>query len=91
MQSYGGAQLAAPTWLTFAITTAPTPSPRGTSGGLRVSTTSSAAGATARIAVIVQTGVGFLSDSYCDSDDKTQPDVGMQQQMSAKTAMGEQL
>ena len=30
-------------------------------GGLRVSTTSSAAGATARIAVIVQTGVGFLS------------------------------
>ena len=30
-------------------------------GGLRVSTTSSAAGATARIAVIVQTGCGFLS------------------------------
>lgn len=30
-------------------------------GGLRVSTSSSAAGATARIAVIVQTGCGFLS------------------------------
>ena len=35
-------------------------------GGLRVSTTSSAAGATARIAVIVQTGVGFLSGG-CNS------------------------
>ena len=30
-------------------------------GGLRITTTSSAAGATARIAVIVQTGCGFLS------------------------------
>lgn len=30
-------------------------------GGIRVSTTSSAAGATSRIAVIVQTGCGFLS------------------------------
>ena len=49
-------------------------------GGLRVSTTYSAAGATARIAVIVQTGVGFLSGGR-----------RMQQQMSAKTAMGEQL
>ena len=36
-------------------------------GGLRVSTTSSAAGATARIAVIVQTGVGFLSGGRRDS------------------------
>lgn len=32
-------------------------------GGLRITTTSSAAGATARIAVIVQTGCGFLSGS----------------------------
>ena len=30
-------------------------------GGLRIATTSSAAGATARIAVIIQTGCGFLS------------------------------
>ena len=30
-------------------------------GGLRIATTSSAAGATARIAVVVQTGCGFLS------------------------------
>ena len=36
-------------------------------GGLRVSTTSSAAGATARIAVIVQTGVGFLSGGRRDA------------------------
>ena len=35
-------------------------------GGLRVSTTSSAAGATARIAVIVQTGCGFLSGGRRD-------------------------
>ena len=36
-------------------------------GGLRVSTTSSAAGATARIAVIVQTDVGFLSGGRRDA------------------------
>ena len=48
MQPYGGAQLAAPAWLS-------------------VSTTSSAAGATARIAVIVQTGVGFLSGGRRDA------------------------
>ena len=36
-------------------------------GGLRISTTSSAAGATARIAVIVQTGVGFLSGGRRDA------------------------
>ena len=30
-------------------------------GGIRVSTVSSAAGATARVAVVVQTGCGFLS------------------------------
>ena len=36
-------------------------------GGLRVSTTSSAAGATARIAVIVQTGCGFLSGGRRDA------------------------
>ena len=30
-------------------------------GGLRIATTSSAAGATARIAIVVQTGCGFLS------------------------------
>ena len=36
-------------------------------GGLRVSTTSSAAGATARIAVIIQTGVGFLSGGRRDA------------------------
>ena len=36
-------------------------------GGLRVSTTSSAAGATARIAVIVQTGCGFPSGGRRDA------------------------
>ena len=36
-------------------------------GGLRVSTDSSAAGATARIAVIVQTGCGFLSGGRRDA------------------------
>ena len=36
-------------------------------GGLRVSTTSSAAGATAHIAVIVQTGCGFLSGGRRDA------------------------
>ena len=56
MQSYGGAQLAAPTWLPVRVVC-----------GLRVSTTSSAAGATARIAVIVQTGVGFLSGGRRDA------------------------
>ena len=36
-------------------------------GGLRIATTSSAAGATARIAVIVQTGCGFLSGGRRDA------------------------
>ena len=40
--------------------------------GIRVSTVSSAAGATARIAVVVQTGCGFLSDGRRNAtiDDK---------------------
>ena len=39
-------------------------------GGLRVSTTSSAAGATTRIAVIVQTGVGFLGRRDSTADER---------------------
>ena len=46
-------------------------------GGLRVSTSSSAAGATARIAVIVQTGCGFLSGGRrgATRDDKEEPQL----------------
>ena len=43
-------------------------------GGLRITTSSSAAGATARIAVIVQTGCGFLSGSRRDADEEERED-----------------
>ena len=36
-------------------------------GGIRISTASSAAGATAKVAVVVQTGTGFLSGSRYDA------------------------
>ena len=43
-------------------------------GGLRITTSSSAAGATARIAVVVQTGCGFLSGSRRDADEEERED-----------------
>ena len=43
-------------------------------GGLRITTSSSAAGATARIAIIVQTGCGFLSGSWRDASDEERED-----------------
>jgi len=43
-------------------------------GGLRITTSSSAAGATARIAIIVQTGCGFLSGSRRGVSDEERED-----------------
>ena len=43
-------------------------------GGIRISTASSAAGATAKVAVVVQTGTGFLSGGRHDATAKDRED-----------------